>query len=370
MIADDDDDDDDDDDAKEDWALAALGIAMRCAAVALVPQPVHLFSAPEVVSSPLRIANMVEGWHLWRHGYSPYAAHACRSPPLLIAVGAAMGPAGPLFSTAGDALTARLLLRLRSGENKAAAARAYWLNPVCALACALGSLQPWVFAATLAATSTTATRPVFAGILLATAWYADASTVVVLVAAASPRVSLGFAAGAAVLFGASRLLLGDWGFLYDAYRDYSSSPEVEPGLGVGWYLNVVLFERFVPYFAIVFAAHTFVYAVPVAIRLAETPMLAMHATLAIAGIFKPNPTFSDSALNVALAVAHWGGQRKLDRWTVLAAMIAGLPLATCRVARHLWLVAGTGNANHVYFQTVLYLAAWSWLLCAGLSAAT
>lgn len=124
----------------------------------------------------------------------------------------------------------------------------------------------------------------------------------------------------------------------------------EGGLG-NWYLPMVVFPRFEKYFRRVWCMHSWIYYIPITLRLNEP-----HLLLAISNIFKPNPTLNGAALNAALAVLHFDGEEcGVKRTTViLVGMIAGLPLVVRRVALFLWLGPGTANANHVYFQDFIF----------------
>lgn len=319
---------------------------------------------PEIASTTLQASEMVEGWELWHRGWSPYAFGACKSPPLLMAMGFALRKKWIrcLAGSLGDAATACQLSRQ--------GAVAYWVNPICALACAVGSLQSWASAATLFACSLSIRENFFlAGLCFAATAYAEPANLspcLTLVAChrTTRRLLYGLVLGSSIFASLSALVSNDW---------MTSEYVREPTLGVGWYLNVVLFDRFLPYFNTVLHWHTFVYALPIGLRLHETPLLAAHCSLAVVNVFKSDPTFVDAALNVSLAILHFGHQKNQDEKRAAAvvafSLAAALPLATRRVARHLWIVTGRANANHVYFQDVIYTAASSVLLKFGLEEA-
>lgn len=337
-----------------------LGLAMRLGMFLLVEDdPLWLDVAP----SALLAGEVVQGWELWRRGWSPYTAHACQCPPLLVLLGGIVRSRwrAALLACAGDLATATLL-----GRYTRLAWQSYWLNPATAAACALGSVQPWANAAALAAT---ASSPATAGILLAATAYVDAAglsmAAALFAAGPSRRFALGFAATSAALVVSSRFVVGDFLHVY-------LEPDLEPSLGVGWYTLMVVFDRFYSYFRVAFAWHAYIYALPLGWRLAETPDLAGHAALAVTHVFKANPTFSDAAFDAALAAAHFGRYHhvRAAKAAILAAALAALlPVATRPVARRLWLGTGTGNANHLYFQTAVFSAAFSYLACVGLQAA-
>lgn len=354
--------------------IALLGIALRASLAAVLAG--HIHTQPDVARSSLLASELVEGWELWRRGLSPYMANACKCPALLVLFGGVLRRRwlATVAANGGDALTAYLLhiFAAERGRAVSRAAQFYWLNPLCAWSCAIGSLQPWVSAAVLLASQAAAIAPLLAGVLLAASVYADpacAAPALTLIAVPLPRratLLFGLSLGATAFAFASRAIVrNDSEF-------FVFSLHIEPSLGVSWYALMVVFDRFVPYFTVVFQGHAFIYALPLAWRLAETPALATHTSFAVGNVFKPHPTLSDAALNASLALAHFnrGAPSRTSRAVIIGtALVAGLPLATRRVASDLWLGPGTANANHVYFQTVIFSAASSLLLCFGIEAA-
>lgn len=355
-------------------AIALLGIALRVSMAAILAG--HVETQPDVAQSSLLASELVEGWELWRRGLSPYMANACRCPALLLLFGGVFRRRwlATVAANCGDALTAYLLhiLAAEQGRGVSRAAQFYWLNPMCAWSCAIGSLQPWVTAAVLSASQAAVIAPLRAGVLLAASVYADiacAAPALTLIAVPLPRrvmLLLGLSIGATAFALATRAIVRNESVFW------LSSLHIEPSLGVSWYALMVVFDRFVPYFKVVFQGHAFIYALPLAWRLPEMPALAAHTSFAIGNVFKCHPTFSDAALNASLALAHFsrGAPSRTSRAAIIGTvLVAGLPLATRRVASDLWLGPGTANSNHVYFQTAIFSAASSLLLCFGIEAA-
>lgn len=48
-------------------------------------------------------------------------------------------------------------------------------------------------------------------------------------------------------------------------------PDLTPNVGLHWYFFTEVFARFKPYYLLVFAAHPFLYALPLAVRLRCAP---------------------------------------------------------------------------------------------------
>lgn len=73
--------------------------------------------------------------------------------------------------------------------------------------------------------------------------------------------------------------------------------------------------------------------------------------LAIFGLFQPYPTMADPMLAGCLFLCHPRTSARM-RLVIPVGMAALVPSLLLPTMRHLWLQAGTGNANFYYFQTV------------------
>lgn len=73
--------------------------------------------------------------------------------------------------------------------------------------------------------------------------------------------------------------------------------------------------------------------------------------LAIFGLFQPYPTMADPILAGCLFLCHPRTSARM-RLVIPVGMAALVPSLLLPTMRHLWLQAGTGNANFYYFQTV------------------
>lgn len=74
--------------------------------------------------------------------------------------------------------------------------------------------------------------------------------------------------------------------------------------------------------------------------------------LAIFGLFHPYPTLADPMLAGCLFLCHPRTSARM-RLVIPVGMIALIPALLLPTMRHVWLQAGTGNANFYYFQTVI-----------------
>lgn len=74
--------------------------------------------------------------------------------------------------------------------------------------------------------------------------------------------------------------------------------------------------------------------------------------MAIFGLFQPYPTLADPMLAGCLFLC-FPRTSALMRLVIPVGMVALVPSLLLPTMRHLWLQAGTGNANFYYFQTVV-----------------
>lgn len=73
--------------------------------------------------------------------------------------------------------------------------------------------------------------------------------------------------------------------------------------------------------------------------------------VAIFGLFQPYPTMADPVLAGCLFLCYPRTSARM-RLVIPVGMAALVPALLLPTMRHLWLQAGTGNANFYYFQTV------------------
>jgi phosphatidylinositol glycan class U len=160
-------------------------------------------------------------------------------------------------------------------------------------------------------------------------------------------VFLGFCA--AMLFAGP--LLGQ--HVYDFALFGLLARDLSPSVGTQWYLFQLMFERFRNYFAVVFGGHAFLYVLPMCIRLGSLPHALADATAMTMLLFRSAPSLVDFVFMLCLVISH---PRIVARMRMLTFIGVGIwiPLLMLPVMIHVWLNAGTGNANYLYFQSLAY----------------
>lgn len=149
---------------------------------------------------------------------------------------------------------------------------------------------------------------------------------------------------------------------------YPGPMTMRPDMGIWWYLMSEVFRQYQPYFRLVFAAHPFLYLPPLAFRvlagsatsqrqpLPEALLRLLYLVVAsISMLFRPSPIMTQQ-LSLAIALVAWHP----DLLTVLRPKLlllsvgVGVPLILAPIMEYLWLDAQSGNANYLYFQTLVW----------------
>ncbi|KAJ0397007.1 hypothetical protein ATCC90586_009241 [Pythium insidiosum] len=171
----------------------------------------------------------------------------------------------------------------------------------------------------------------------------------------------------AALLYVSRTLTGDWQFLQETYVWIAKYSDLTPNVGIFWYFFIEVFDRFIPFFLLVFHIHPLVYVAPLYLRLSDRPQAYACALFGITSLFQAYPSFGDAGFFLALASIHPKTVMSIKNRFVYA---LGMGVATCMqpVMWFLWLFPASGNANFFYNQTLVYQVFLSQLISAFISA--
>ncbi|THC99745.1 hypothetical protein EYZ11_000795 [Aspergillus tanneri] len=144
------------------------------------------------------------------------------------------------------------------------------------------------------------------------------------------------------LLAVSCLIIGDfYEFVSATYGFQLLVPDLTPNVGLWWYFFIEIFDSFREFFLGVFWLHLASYVGSLSIRLRRQPLFIITSLLGVFAIFKPYPSISDASLYLAL-----------------------LPLYRHLFPSfyHLWIYAGSGNANFFYAITLVWSLGLSILL--------
>lgn len=165
-----------------------------------------------------------------------------------------------------------------------------------------------------------------------------------------------------VLFYMSYLITGSWEFLPSTYGVQLTLSDLTPNIGLWWYFFIEMFDSFRSFFLAVFWLHLSCYVGGLTIRVRRQPLVVLTLLLGIFAIFKPYPSISDSSLFLAL-VPLYRHVFPLMRYTFVIAAIIIYTTFLGPAFYHLWIYAGSGNANFFYAITLVWGLGQSLLVC-------
>lgn len=184
------------------------------------------------------------------------------------------------------------------------------------------------------------------------------------------KSGLGFAAVCvAVVVGVLGLLLemsylvtGSWEFLRSTYGVQLTLSDLTPNVGLWWYFFIEMFDSFRSFFLAVFWLHLSCYVGGLTVRIRRQPLVVLTLLLGIFAIFKPYPSISDTSLFLAM-VSLYRHVFPLMRYTFLVAAVILYATFLGPAFYHLWIYAGSGNANFFYAITLVWGLGQSLLVC-------
>ncbi|XP_033755506.1 phosphatidylinositol glycan anchor biosynthesis class U protein-like [Pecten maximus] len=161
------------------------------------------------------------------------------------------------------------------------------------------------------------------------------------------HISLITLAWLAVLIGVSAYLEQSWEFLYSTYGFTLTVPDLTPNLGVFWYFLTEMFEHFRTFFICVFQINVIIYTVPLSIKLREHPVFLLYLLIFLIGVFKSYPSFADVGLFLCL-LPLWKHVFSYMRNTFVVTCMFICTTVFAPILHHLWLYAGSANANFYF----------------------
>ncbi|KAI9491481.1 GPI transamidase component-like protein [Zychaea mexicana] len=162
-----------------------------------------------------------------------------------------------------------------------------------------------------------------------------------------------FIASLAGLLGLSRWLVGSWDFIKATYGVILFLSDLTPNSGMFWYFFIEIFDQFRSFFMVVFQFHAFIFVAPLCIKLRHQPLFIVTVLCGIMSVFKSYPAVGDAALFLGLLPLH----DELFTYFRYGFLVTNIYLYSSVLAPifwHLWLYAGSGNANFFYAITLVY----------------
>ncbi|OGE51764.1 hypothetical protein PENARI_c012G08735 [Penicillium arizonense] len=161
-------------------------------------------------------------------------------------------------------------------------------------------------------------------------------------------------ASVAGLLGLSVMITGNfWEFISATYGFHLLVPDLTPNVGLWWYFFIEMFDSFREFFLGVFWLHLASYVGGLTARFRRQPLFVITSLLGVFAIFKPYPSISDASLFFAL-LPLYRHLFPLMRYTFFAVSAILYSTLLGPAFYHLWIYAGSGNANFFYAITLVW----------------
>ncbi|KAJ9148738.1 PIG-U-domain-containing protein [Coniochaeta hoffmannii] len=378
---------------------------LRLALFTIFPGLPDLLTGRVEVSTPVTsFKRLQEGLFLYNHNVSPYDGGVYHQAPLFLPLFSLLPSSAtfPIFTyllyVAVDLLSADALLKIAdSGEAVSSRlftsprrekrwsgfviAAVYLFNPFTIATCLGRSTSVFTTCAILHAISKAiAGAPISAMIALSFASYLSMYPLLLL----PPLLLLGYdrrpaadrtspiaftskhvlvVAGIhSALFGMSYLITGSWEFLRSTYGVQLTLSDLTPNVGLWWYFFIEMFDSFRSFFLAVFWLHLSSYVGGLCVRIRTQPLVVLTLLLGIFAIFKPYPSIADVSLFLAM-MPLYRHVFPLMRYTFVVAAVVMYATFLGPAFYHLWIYAGSGNANFFYAITLVWGLGLSLMVC-------
>ncbi|KAL7740958.1 hypothetical protein ACLKA6_014109 [Drosophila palustris] len=157
-----------------------------------------------------------------------------------------------------------------------------------------------------------------------------------------------------IIAGANFLVLNSWNFLDGTLGFIFYFRDLQPNIGLFWYFFTEMFEHFRTMFLITFQLNaTVLYLVPLSIKLRKEPMLLATVLIALMAVFRAYPSLGDVGFYLAL-LPLWRRCWKFMAHGFVVFTFFLITLSMMGALWHLWIYAGSANANFYFGATLAF----------------
>lgn len=384
-------------------AALVVAAALRLAIFYTFPSIIGALSDRVEIATPLSsYKRLLEGLFLYQRNASPYDGGVYHQAPLLLVLFEWVPPAS-MFTTL-DMLNAWNLTRISTLLNLSSPRfqkitgieimLAYLFNPFTIMSCLGCSTTILTNATILQAVASASQGNMFGSVFaLATGTYLSIYPILlvpplVLVYSKARNIPVdqrtivfhlgGLVAVFGVLLTTSTVLVGDFAsILRHCYGAQISVTDLTPNIGLWWYFFIEIFDAFRSFFIGVFWLHLTGYVGALTVRLHDQPVFVIIAVVGLITIFKPYPGTADVSLYLGLLplykhILPCKSFRvslkakliisKVTRYTFVAAAVLLYSSLLGPAFYHIWIYAGSGNANFFYAITLVWSLGLSMLV--------
>ncbi|SJX60706.1 related to GPI-transamidase subunit [Sporisorium reilianum f. sp. reilianum] len=159
-----------------------------------------------------------------------------------------------------------------------------------------------------------------------------------------------------------------WKWTEQVYGSVVFATDLTPNLGLWWYFFMEIFDHFRDFFLLTFNVHLASYVLPFAIKYRQDPLFGITLMTGVIAVFKSYPTLGDHAVFLALLSLH-SQIFEFLRYPLVSALTYAYCTCLSPAFHHLWLNAGSANANFFYAITLVWAlgggmlvldAMWAW----------
>lgn len=142
-------------------------------------------------------------------------------------------------------------------------------------------------------------------------------------------------------------------YIKSTYLFILKVPDLQPNLGLFWYFFTEMFDHFREFFTWILQLNTFIYLIPLTIRLKNNPIILIYVLIGLISVLKSYPCLGDAGLYISL----------LPTFKYLFKFMKNLLIYSCMffistilapIMWHLWIHTGSGNANFYFAITLVY----------------
>jgi len=167
------------------------------------------------------------------------------------------------------------------------------------------------------------------------------------------KVAVVFIASLSCLLLLSYKLYETWEFFNAVYIFILKVPDLTPNMGLFWYFFLEMFDHFRLFFLWVLQLHAFVYLIPFTIMFRKHPVFLFYILLSTISWSKSYPSVSDLILPLAI-LPLWSCTFRYFRSLFVTIVMLIFSALLSPFLYHLWVYAGSGNANFFYAATLAF----------------
>ncbi|XP_022225993.2 phosphatidylinositol glycan anchor biosynthesis class U protein [Drosophila obscura] len=167
-------------------------------------------------------------------------------------------------------------------------------------------------------------------------------------------LSVLFAVACIIVAAASYLVMHSWTFLDGTLGFIFYFRDLQPNIGLFWYFFTEMFEHFRTMFLITFQLNaTVLYLVPLSLKLRKEPLLLATVLVALMAVFQAYPSLGDVGFYLAL-LPLWKRCWKYMAHGFVVFTFFMVTLSMMGALWHLWIYAGSANANFYFGATLAF----------------